>query len=223
MTGIIRQPAPILNFKFSAERVKLLRSQGVDSSIFQMLRRPFSLDDALESITPHVPKWLPEDFIIPKTSVRRQIEACYKMMKNPMYGSPIICIGSMVTDERAKFLAMTFMDIAISQMKQGAQKGKRMPKWHRILGSFGDELRDTKEPQNYGMLVITNVAPDSTAVKLEKLRDILEIYENVPRIVVVNGSDPVSFFAEKVRMPLASAFFLNNKGRHNSSNSLLEI
>lgn len=222
MHPTVLQSAPVLNFKFSSERIKLLRTQGVDSSVFQTLRRPFLLDDALESITPHIPKWLPEDFSIPKTSVRRQIQACYKMMANPMYGSPIICIGSMVTDERAKFLAMTFMDIAISQMKQGAQKGKRLPLWHRILGNYQDTLRDAKEPLRYGMLVLTNVAPDSTQVKLEKLRDILEIYENVPRIVVVNGSDPVSFFAEKVRLPLERAFFLNNKGRY-QSNGLLDI
>lgn len=220
---IVRQPAPVLNFKFSNERVKALRAQGVDSSVFQSLRRPFSLDDALETITPFVPKWLPEDYSIPKTSVRRQISSLYKMLNNPMYGSPIVCIGSMVTDERAKFLAMTFMDIAIQQMKDGAQKGKRMPKWHKLLGNYQDELRDSKERPNYAMLVLTNVAPDSTPVKLEKLRDILEMYDSVPRIVVVNGSDPVSFFAEKIRMPLERAFYLNNKGRHTASKSLLDI
>jgi len=59
------------------------------------------------------------------------------------------------------------------------------------------------------MLVITNVGVDSSQVKLEKLRDILEKYDSIPRIVVVNGVDPVSFFAERVRLPLKYAFYLS--------------
>lgn len=220
---MIRQPAPLLNYKYDTERVKLLKMQGVDGHAFSMLRRPFNLDDALESITPHVPSWLPEDFIVPKTSVKRQVAACYKMLNNPLHGSPIICIGSMVTDERAKFLAMSFMDAAIDQMRMGAQKGKRLPLWHRVLGNYQDPIRDAKERTNYSMLVLTNVGPDSTNVKIEKVRDILEIHDNIPRIVVVNGSDPVSFFADKLRMPLHYAFFLNNREGGRRSASLMEL
>lgn len=206
----IRQPAPILNFKYEAERVKTLKMQGVDGSAFAVLRRPFLLDDALVSITPMVPKWLPEDYNIPKTSVRRQIEACHKLLINPLRGNPIVGIGSMVTDDRAKFLAMSFMDEAIDQMKKGSHRGKLLPVWHRVMGGYQDELRDSKERKNISMLIIANVGPDSTPQKIEKVRDLLERYDHIPRIVVVNGSDPVSFFAEKIRMTMQYAILLNS-------------
>lgn len=207
---MIRQPAPKLNFKYAADRVKTLKMQGVDGSAFAVLRRPFLLDDVLVSITPMVPKWLPEDYDLPKTNVKRQIDACHKLLIDPLRGRPIICIGSMVTDDRAKFLAMSFMDEAINQMKQGSHRGKLLPIWHRVMGGYYDELRDAKERKNISMLIISNVGPDSTPQKIEKVRDLLERYDHIPRIVVVNGTDPVTFFAEKIRMTLQHAFLLNS-------------
>lgn len=206
----IRQPAPTLNFKYDAERVKTLKMQGVDGSAFAVLRRPFLLDDALVPITPMVPDWLPEGFDIPKTNVRRQSEALHKLLIDPLRGRPIIGIGSMVTDDRAKFLAMSLMNEAIDMQKRGSHRGKLLPIWHRVSGGYYDELRDAKERKNISMLVIANVAPDDTAIKREKVRDLLEKYDHIPRIVVVNGSDPVSYFAAKIRMTMQYAFMLNN-------------
>jgi len=206
----IRQPAPTLNFKYTADRVKTLKMQGVDGSAFAVLRRPFLLDDALVSITPMVPDWLPEDFDIPKTSVNRQIEACHKLLIDPLRGSAITCIGSMVTDDRAKFLAMSIMNEAIDMQKQGSHRGKLLPIWHRVMGGYYDELRDAKERKNISLLVIANVGPDSTPQKIEKVRDLLEKYDHIPRIVVVNGSDPVTFFASKIRMTMQNAILLNS-------------
>jgi hypothetical protein len=206
-----RMPAPTLNFKFDSDRVKLLKSQGVDGTALQVMRQPFLLDDALTSITPMVPKWLPEDYNIPKTSVRRQIDACYRLLSNPLHGSPIIGIGSMVTDERAKFMAMSIMDSAIDDQRSGKQKGKMLPIYHRVMGGFHDELLAEKTRRNISMLIIANVGLDSTQIKIEKVRDLLEKYDNIPRIVVVNGCDPVTFFAEKMRMPMQFALMLNSK------------
>ena len=205
----IRQPAPILSFKYDAERVKTLKMQGVDGSAFAVLRRPFLLDDALVSITPMVPDWLPEGFDIPKTNVRRQSEALHKLLIDPLRGRPIIGIGSMVTDDRAKFLAMSLMNEAIDMQKRGSHRGKLLPIWHRPFGGYADKLRDS-ERKNISMLVIANVGPDSTPSKIEKVRDLLEMYDNIPRIVVVNGSDPISFFASKIRMTMQYAFMLNS-------------
>lgn len=203
---------PELNFKIPTDRVKTLRARGVDGHPFALLRKPFSLEYALESITPMVPSWLPETFKLPGTSVKRQALNLSRLLANPLHGSPIIGIGSMPSDTRAKFLAMSIMSEAISQQASGAQKGKSMPFWHPVTGGYYDSLRDEKgERPNYSMLVITSVGLDSTGVKIEKVRDLLEIYHNIPRIVVVNGCDPVTFFADKIRMGLRYAFMLNDK------------
>lgn len=206
----IRLPAPHLKFRYDSDRIKTLKMQGVDGSAIQVMRHPFLLDDALISITPHVPKWLPEDYHLPRTSVKRQIDTCDRMLTNPLHGSPIIGIGSFATDDRAKFLAMSFMDAAIEQQRTGSHKGQLLPVWHRVMGGYYDELRDEKVRRNISMLVIANVGPDSTPQKIEKVRDLLEKYDNIPRIVVVNGADPISFFAEKIRMTMQFALLLNN-------------
>lgn len=203
---------PKLNFKIPSERVKLLKARGVDGHPFSLLKKPFDLSHALESISPMVPQWLPQDFKLPGTSVKRQAINLTRLLNNPLHGSPIIAIGSMPSDTRAKFLALSIMDAAITDMVEGSHRGKTMPKWHVVHGGFYDQLRDDKgDRPNFSMLVITNVGPDSTNVKIEKVRDLLEIYHNIPRVVVVNGCDPVSFFADKLRMPVRYAFLLNDK------------
>jgi hypothetical protein len=215
---------PKLNFKIPTERVKTLRARGVDGHPFALLRQPFLLDYALESISPLVPEWLPESFALPGTSVKRQAAGITRLLANPLHGSPIIGIGSMPTDTRAKFLAMSIMDAAITQQASGAHKGKAMPLWHPVTGGYYDPLRDDKGDHrpNCSMLIITSVGRDSTSVKIEKVRDLLEIYHNIPRIVVVNGCDPVTFFADKIRMGLRYAFLLNDKSGPVSS-SIMDI
>ena len=79
------------------------------------------------------------------------------------------------------------------------------------MGGFYDELLDEKTRRNISMLIIANVGLDSTPQKIGKVRDLLEKYDHIPRIVVVNGSDPVTFFAEKIRMTMQFAVFLNSK------------
>lgn len=208
-----RQPAPRLDYKIDSDRQKLLKMQGVDGAAFGMLRQPFLLDDALVSITPYVPKWLPDDFDLPRTSVPRQVDALHRLLINPLHGRPIIGIGSMVSDDRAKFLAMQIMNAAITQHKNGSHKGKLLPLWHRVMGGYNDPLRDVKDSErpNISMLILTNVGVDSTPHKIEKIRDLLEIYDNIPRVVVMNGSDPISFFADKIRMSMQYAIFMDNK------------
>ena len=58
------------------------------------------------------------------------------------------------------------------------------------------------------LLVLSNVPSNSTNVKLEKLRDILESYSSVPRIVVTTGEDPITFFNQKLFLPLNYACYL---------------
>lgn len=203
--------APVLDFRLSSERVKLLRARGADGHAFSLLRKPFTLVDALESISPLVPEWLPEDFRMPGTSVKRQIDGASKLLSNPLHGAPIICIGSMPSDTRAKFFALSIMNAAVEQMLAGSHKGRTMPIWHKVMGGYYDSIRDDKERPHYSMLILSNVGRDSTPQKIEKVRDLLEMYDSIPRIVVVNGCDPVTFFAEKIRLSLRYAFMLNAK------------
>src|SRR5690606_24699313 len=96
------------------------------------------------------------------------------MMNNPLKGNYIACIGSYPSDTRAKVIAANIVDRAINMQQQGAVRGKAYPLWHRLYGGYSDTLRDSKELDPCSLLVLSNIGADSSRVKLEKLRDILE-------------------------------------------------
>jgi hypothetical protein len=76
-----------------------------------------------------------------------------------------------------------------------------------INGSWHDRLRDGADDQP-SMLIVSNITVNSTNVKLEKLRDLLEMYSHIPRIVVVTGIDPVTFANTKLMMPVSNVLQL---------------
>lgn len=153
--------------------------------------------------------WLPEGFVLRSISIKKQLTGIEKVLNNPLSGSYTMCIGSYPSDVRAQVLAVNFMNKAIDAQIGGHHRGRAYPLWHRLMGSLWDPLRDSRENENMSMLIISNVGVDSSQVKLEKLRDLLVRYEHIPKIVVVNGIDPVTFFAERVRLPLKYAFYLS--------------
>lgn len=195
-----------MDFKFEAQRQKLLKSRGVDGYAFSMARSPFVVEDAFIRIKPQV-NWLPEDFVLRSISVGKQINNLQRVLANPLRGSYTAAIGSYPSDTRAKLIAVNIMNAAIDAQIAGKLRGRAYPLWHRLYGGLYDPLRDSKDTQLLSMLIITNVGVDSSQNKLEKLRDLMERYDTTPKIVVVNGVDPVTFFAERVRLPLNYAFY----------------
>jgi hypothetical protein len=85
---------------------------------------------------------------------------------------------------------------------------RAMPFWHTLTGNWADEFRDKKIEGRPSLLFLANVHVQSSSTKLEKLRDILEMYSGVPRIVVLAGEDPVTFFNTKMFYGLNHAILL---------------
>jgi len=104
-------------------------------------------------------------------------------------------IGSKTTDAIAKIAAFCVFKAALAESTQGAS-----PYWHTILGNYQDQLRDDENYRAYtvgtpSLLVLSNIATNSSSVKFDKVRDLLEMYGNIPRIVIVQGEDPLTFCA----------------------------
>jgi hypothetical protein len=112
-----------------------------------------------------------------------------------------ICISSEPNDRIAKAAAAYLMQNAYDKAEN------RLPLWHDIMGNFENKLLrdDISQPS---MLILSNVLPNSTAVKFEKLRDILETYPDIPRIVVTSGMDPFMFFSRHLYYPLTGCIYL---------------
>jgi hypothetical protein len=82
-----------------------------------------------------------------------------------------------------------------------ALRGDANPWWINLVGGFDNQwLDDTRSRPS--MIVMCNLTPQSTNQKLEKARDIIESYPNVPRVVVVAGADPLAFLAGRLHVPV---------------------
>lgn len=202
-----------LDFKWDGVRQRLLRNRGVCGYAFSLARSPFVLEDSLTRISPREIEWLPEETVLKPISVARQIRSADSMFKNPLRGNYIACIAGHPSDTRAKVIAANVFSRAIDMQIEGAAKGRAYPLWHKLYGGFKDRLRDGEELDPCSMLFISNVSFDSSGPKLEKLRDLLEMYDSIPKVVILNGGDPLTFFASKMRMPLRHALYVDSAAK----------
>lgn len=128
------------------------------------------------------------------------------------------CISGHETDSTAKFVGAWMFAQLLAEYKKLAAKsdfafGK--PVWHPLTGSYKDVFRDSMRngKSKPSAFLLTNVPSDSSQLKLEKLRDIMELYHDVPRIVVTTGMNPVEFFTSKLHYPLNGAILIANKSK----------
>jgi hypothetical protein len=130
----------------------------------------------------------------PKTiSVDKQLEYL-KGMRN--LNKPYLCIlGGATNDTIAGQIALLVCAQVIHD-----NAGQKIF-WHTLTGAFKDKIRDDDvvgaDAMSSSLLVISNIAQNSTNIKIEKLRDLLEIYSSKPRIVVLGGMNPMDF-AQKI-------------------------
>lgn len=79
---------------------------------------------------------------------------------------------------------------------------KANPVWHGLYGGFDNKLLkdySVVDPMyEPSILVLCNLASNSTSTKLEKAKDLIERFSSIPRIVVAAGEDPISFLSTKL-------------------------
>lgn len=188
---------------------KLLVSRGVPQHDFLKPAAKFNVEECLVKIVPEIPL-----VKAGSVSVNTQITALRSILEHPLRTSNTFCISSFPSDARAKHLAIYIMAEAVRQHLDGVKKhGRYLPLWHRVYGNFADSLRDKTVQEIPGLLVITNVNYESSSIKLEKVRDLLEKYSETPKIVVTGGCNPINLFANKLYYPLRAGFYLGANKR----------
>jgi len=193
---------------FSRERQKLLISRGVPGQDITPRALNSSVSEFLTKMEPNIPRVLPK--IIP---VSRQYKALARVLEHPLRSSYTLCVGSFPSDLRAKYLAQLIMNAAVDAHLANRRPGRSMPLWHRVYGGLSDPLRDKPISDMPCMLIISNVNDSSSNYKIEKVRDLLEKFSDIPRIVVTGGEPPCDLFANKLFLPLKAAFYLGPPNR----------
>lgn len=183
--------------------VGLLRNRGMNGSA--LAQRPF--DFRPTSFTADIEGLKPKVF-----STKKQLKMFESFLADP-FAAKSYCLVSAPNDSMAKLLAAWMMQYAI----KNAPTRAALPLWIDIMGGFENKFVTNRVGAS--MLVLNNVGTTSTQPKIEKLRDILETYSDIPKVVVATGADPYAFFTRWLYLPLHGLAYLTN----NNVKRLLEL
>ena len=187
-----------------------LISRGVQKQTFNI--PSFSLDESVAGFTSEVEGLKPKS--ISKNEQTAMIE---RIIDNPFHAPYICCISGKPNDLKAKLLATYIMQSALmkqankSKLPEKTQKylsDKGQPIFSNVMGWSTNALLDHKEKPS--LLILANVPQGMTQYKQEKLRDLLEMYSGIPRIVVTANHDPLTFFNGSLFMHLNACCYLTN-------------
>lgn len=70
-----------------------------------------------------------------------------------------------------------------------------------------DKLTDDIVRPNTACLVISGLTPNTPGFRLSRVSDILDATDKIPRIVVMTGEDPITFFATRLFYKVDRVFF----------------
>lgn len=145
---------------------------------------------------------------------RQQMMHLEKTMEKPT-GSWWLAIGSLDDDVKAREVALGIMQQSTLHSVTDVQYAR--PLWWPIYGGRYDKLRDDEAFRSsigrVGMLILTNVAENSTHEKIEKCVDLLHMYSSIPRIVVIDGLDPLEFSTSRLHRRPDRVLFLHRRGK----------
>lgn len=194
----------IILTKMSDDMHKIMTARGVPRADFIHSRR-----DRFD-VAAMLAKYETELTGLPSKIVAsgKQMRSLEKIAMHPLRSSYTLAICGYPSDQIAKYLAQHLFKIGIEQWQKHHKPGQAMPLWHRVFGGFNDPLRDRDSDENPSMLVISNVNESSSSYKLEKVRDLLERFSHIPRIVVIGTNDPIKFFTTRFHYPLNAGVLL---------------
>lgn len=186
------RPDFTLNHRFPPEIRSKLVKRGAPTSAFSPIL--FDVQDRLVRISADI-----ERLSVRNISPERQAAKLKNVYESVLDTNYILVINSFPSDTVAKHLALSLMYQAyymFLKKKAMPRYSKRMltpPLWHRVYNTYRSPLIDEK--QNPCMLVLSNIVDESTPLKFDKVRDLLDAYDDVPRILVAAPTDPVTFCA----------------------------
>lgn len=176
-----------------------LRDQGAPWSIFA--ERPFLLDQAVCNITYTPEKMQPQ--IIKKSE---QINDFFEVMESPFLKPYIYIISGRPSDVRACCVAATLMiqaSLIHAQLKSDKEHNPQSrfgkmerPLWVKLTNDYKDNMPSLHSKPSF--LILSNLTPNSSNFKNEKLRDILECHDTIPRVIISNETDPLTFSRSKI-------------------------
>lgn len=183
----------MIDFDIDAGEATILRARGVDPQLLFGEKDEFDIQAVIKPYKPRS-----KYFKTTMVGTDTQLEHYAELVSDPYGLKPrITVIGSFPSDLRAKHAALQIFRSAIEVCGSKATK----PRWLQIYGDRLDyeKLRESRP----NLLVITGVTTEATQYKMERLRDVLEMFNDIPRIVVTGGTnDPTDIFRNRLFLPV---------------------
>ncbi len=121
----------------------------------------------------------------------------FEHFREDPYSPMVYCISGTPDDARARYFAAY-----LTHLHMKGRKGTR-PKWIPAYAG-GRQVEAEADPT---LLVIYNVAANSTAYKLDRVRDLLVQNSHIPCLLIVAGEDPISFMSTRLYHPVQAVQF----------------
>lgn len=184
-----------------AKMAKILRARGVSPLDIMHGSKSFHLEDVIQPIDSQV-------YGKPKKISRNKQLTWYEKSYQRVLGQSWLSagIGGVPSDARAKQVALHLFIRAVEEYQSRDPRkntNRSLPLWHHVYGGFGDSLRDMKSDYP-SFIVVSNLTPECTSLKMEKVRDILTKFNNmdIPVVVVCAGMDPYTLFTTRLYYPM---------------------
>lgn len=153
--------------------------------------------------------WEPNAFVVESPRLQskiveasKQAQSLEAFKENP--GRPMLYVVSGNPDDsKAKYFAAY-----LAYLHKCKYEHRADIHWEPVYGGFDNPLlRKDVEPT---MLILSNLTENSTNVKLEKAKDLIERFPNIPIVVVCSGEDPISFASTKLYCPVHGIAYFSN-------------
>ena len=136
-------------------------------------------------------------------SHKEQYDDYMTIWNDPFHGPYIYTIASTPHDMHAQMVACNlFLHVLQNHTSQAI--------WHPI---YGNAFNDIVLQDDIPFMILSNVPFNMTRNKIERLRDILTQYSNIPRIIVTTGADPVNFMWDRLGMDVEYVAYLGDKSK----------
>lgn len=128
---------------------------------------------------------------------RKQSEWLNRVVAEPYHYPYVLYLSDYKSGDICRSVAAAIFSKACHEH---AQIGRERPKWIRLYQGYDLQvpLRGEDRPS---FLVIDNVFTDSTAAKVEKIRDILACYDDTPVIVICSTPGNPYALVEQFNLP----------------------
>lgn len=154
--------------------------------------QPFEFD--ARSFTPST------DLLNPKIYSRKvQEQSLSAFIRKPNRAQTYIC-SSLPDDSHASLFAAFLVEQHIKHVTNNNVVWEQLSSFHSSELSLDSSFKPT-------MIVISTCYDDMSQYRIERVRDIIHSFYDVPKVVVASGIDPISLAVHKLHLPVHAIYY----------------